>query len=88
MWDDIFEIVLEIVLEGAVEAAGSRKTPMLVRILLAALILLVFLGTAGLVLWVGMASENAALAVLGIILLALVGIFVFSKVKQFRNRRG
>ena len=87
MWDDIFEIVLEIILEGATEAAGSRKTPMPVRIFLTVVLLLIFFGTTGLVLWVGIASKNVGLAVLGVFLLVLAVVFVFNHVKKFKDRR-
>ena len=35
MLDDIIEVVLELILDGMVEAAGSKKVPMPVRIALA-----------------------------------------------------
>ena len=46
MLDDLFEMALELLLEGAVEGAKSKKVPLPVRLLLAA-------GLGGLVLGLG-----------------------------------
>lgn len=59
------EFFLELVLEGAIGAAGSRRVPLPVRILAACVAGLFLFGTAGLVLWCGLCTRNLPLAGLG-----------------------
>lgn len=61
MLDDIIEVVLELVLDGAIEAAGSKKVPMPIRILAAGIVLVIALGLIGLLFWVGVDSNSTAL---------------------------
>ena len=85
--DDLLELILEIILEGAAAAADSRRVPLPVRILLAALMILFFGGIAGLLIWTGIGSGNGILAVLGGLLLAWIAGVVFVRVKRIRKRR-
>ena len=70
--DDLAEFLLELILEGAAGAAGSRRVPMPVRVLAACAVGLLWFGTGGLVLWCGLATHSAGLAVLGAALLPLL----------------
>lgn len=85
--DDLLELVLEIILEGAATAADSKRVPLPVRILLAALVILFFGGIAGLLIWTGIGSGNGMLAVLGGLLLAWIAGAVLARVKRIRKRR-
>lgn len=87
MLDDLVELILEIILEGAVEAAGSRRVPLPVRILLACLLVLLFGGIAGLLIWVGIGSGNWGLTVLGVVFLAGFAVFTYARVKRIQKRR-
>lgn len=84
--DALVEFVLEIVLEGVIETAGSRKVPLPVRLGLAALLILFFGGIVGLVLWVGIDTRNWPLVALGAVLGALCVFWLVYKVRQFRRR--
>ena len=85
--DDLLELVLEIILEGAAAAADSKRVPLPVRILMAALMILFFGGIAGLLLWTGIGSGSWGLAVLGILLLVGFAALVLVRVKRIRKRR-
>ena len=63
--DGLAEFLLELILEGAAGAAGSRRVPMPVRVLAACAVGLLWFGTGGLVLWCGLATHSAGLAVQG-----------------------
>ena len=63
--DGLAEFLLELILEGAAGAAGSRRVPMPVRVLAACAVGLRWFGTGGLGLWCGLATHSAGLAVLG-----------------------
>lgn len=85
--DDLAEFLLEIILEGAAGAAGSRRVPMPVRVLAACAVGLLWFGTGGLVLWCGLATHSAGLAVLGAALLACALALAVHRVRSFAKRR-
>ena len=85
--DDLLELILEIILEGAATAADSRRVPLPVRILMAGLLLLFFGGIAGLLLWTGIGSGNWGLTALGILFLTGFGALVYVRVRRIRKRR-
>lgn len=84
--DALVEFVLEIVLEGVIETAGSRKVPLPVRLGLAALLILFFGGIVGLVLWVGIDTRNWPLVALGAVLGILCAFWLGYRIRQFRRR--
>ena len=88
MLDDIIEVVLELILDGMVEAAESKKVPMPVRIVLAAVLGLLALALFGLLFWVGISSGSALLTVLAVVLLAAFIAGVCFKVKKYKIKKG
>ena len=84
--DDLLELVLEIILEGAVEATASSKVPLPVRIGLGFLLGVFFIGLFGLIFWVGLSTGNWLLMLLGIALLAGFGAWVWAKSREIRQR--
>lgn len=88
MLDDIIEVVLELILDGMVEVAGSKKAPMPIRIALAAVLSLLALALFGLLLWVGISSGSILLIVLDVVLLAACVAGVCFKMKKYKIRKG
>ena len=88
MLDDIIEVVLELILDGMVETASSKKVPMPIRIALATILGLLVLALFGLLLWVGIGSGSALLIVLDVVLLAACIALVFFKVKKHKIKKG
>lgn len=86
--DDLMEIVLEILVEGALEASGSKRVPLPARIALGAALVLFFYGTAGAVLWCGLDTGNIPLALLGALLFAGFTAIAAVKIRAFRRRAG
>ena len=72
--DSLLELVLEIVVEGAIGAAGSRQVPLPVRLVLGGLLLALLVGLSGLLVWVGLDTGRWFLVALGIAIL-LGGLF-------------
>ena len=86
--DDLVEIFLEIVLEGVIEAAGSKKVPVPARILLAGVTVLLALGLLGFLFWTGVREQSLpVMLAAGALLVGLVLLF-WQKVRKFRRRRG
>ena len=88
MLDDIIEVVLELILDGMVETASSKKVPMPIRIALAAILGLLVLALFGLLLWVGISSGSVLLIVLSVVLLAACIAWVCFKVKKHKIKKG
>jgi len=85
MLDDMIEVVLELMIDGAMEAAGSKKVPLPIRILLAGIILMFGLGLTGLLFWVGIDSGSTGLMILAVVLLvAFVG-WIFVTVRRHKR---
>lgn len=56
--EEIFEIIFEIIIEGTVELAKSRRVPLPLRILAAVLVVGLYGGLILLIVWAGLASFN------------------------------
>lgn len=82
--DFLVELVLEILVDGALAGTVSRKVPLPLRILLGAVLLLFFGGIIGLVLWTGASSGSGVLVLLGFFLLGCCCFWVKS---VWKNRR-
>ena len=72
MLDDVIEIVLELILDGMIEAIGSKKVPMPIRIGLVVLLAAIVVGVCGLLLYVGISSGSLLLIIISIVLLLLL----------------
>ena len=79
MWDDILEVVAEVVLDCAVEASGKKKP---ILILLAAL---AWLAVVVLLLWGGIAESDMSLIGLGIVLVAALALWIYLKIKKYQK---
>ena len=84
MLDDFIELILELILDGAIEAAGSKKVPMPVRIILASMILALVFGVCGLLVYIGVDIGNAGLIVLGT---AIIVVFIILAIVKIRKHK-
>ncbi|MBP3673035.1 MAG: hypothetical protein J6J18_04325 [Oscillospiraceae bacterium] len=87
MMDDIIEAILGLILDGMVEAAGSKKVPMPIRIALSTVLGLLAAALFGILLWVGISSGSVPLIVLDIVLLAACITWVCFKVKKYKIKK-
>ena len=87
MLDDIIEIILELILDGMIEATGSKKVPMPIRIGLGVLLTAIVIGVCGLLLYVGIGSGSILLIIISVVLLAAAAIWVYSKIKKHTANR-
>jgi len=84
MLDDFIELILELILDGAIEAAGSKKVPMPMRIILAAIILAFVFGVCGLLICIGVDTGNMGLMVLGT---AIAVVFIVLAIVKIRKHK-
>lgn len=85
--DDVIELVLELILDGMVEAAGSKRVPLPIRIALTTLLAIFVLGVFGLLLWIGIQNKSVLMVSLAVALLMGCIIGIYFKVKKYRNKK-
>ena len=85
--DDLLELVMDVLLEGAAETAASPKAPLRVRIILILILGIGFFGVAGLVFWVGLDTGKWGLMLLGLVLLTGGGAWIWYKYREYQRRR-
>lgn len=85
MLDMLIEILLEIIIEGSLEAAESKKVPMPVRILLAAGVVVILGAVVGMLIWNGVIRKSLLLIICGVLFLALVILLAANKITRFRK---
>ncbi|MDE7298293.1 MAG: hypothetical protein K2N94_05630 [Lachnospiraceae bacterium] len=80
--DFIIEFVLTIILEGTMEAVGEKRLPMYVRVIAALLLLVLYFGLGGLLMYEGI--KNRSGLIIGIAVFVLV-IFAWAVVSKYRE---
>lgn len=78
----LLEILLEIVVDGAIGAAGSRRVPLPVRLVLGGLLLVLLLTVTRLLVRVGLDTGRWSLVVLGIVIFLGGAFWAWTAVKK------
>ena len=81
----ILEILFDLIVEGSLEAVGEKKVPLVLRILAAAVLLVVFGGLVGVLLYLGISEKNWIVAALGVVIALMIGLAVWKTVKKHRR---
>lgn len=80
----IIELILDLLLEGSIEASKSEKVPKPVRYILIALISLFFLAVIGLIIFLGIDTlKNSKLA--GIIVISMGVLLLILAIMKFKK---
>ena len=85
--DDLLDLVLGILFEGALEAAGSRRVPLPVRVALWIVLLAFMAGIVGLVAWVGVETGRPGLLVLSAAMAAGFALMLWALRRQHREKK-
>ena len=85
--DDLLELVMDVLLEGAAETAASPKAPLRVRIILILILGIGFFGVAGLIFGVGLDTGKWGLMLLGLALLTGGGAWIWYKYRGYQRLR-
>ena len=83
--DDLLEFLLELVFDGVIEGATSKKVPLPVRIALAAVIVLVAGGICVFLLVLGILEKNPWVIAISVALFLFFAIGAAVKIRKFRN---
>lgn len=81
----IFEILIELILEGTVEASKNKKIPKVVRYPLIFIIVLLFIGVIGLVLFTGILAYQKINRICGILFIIISVVLLISSIIKFRQ---
>jgi len=87
MLDDLIELALELIFEGSMESVHARRKPLYARLALAGILLVLFAGVTGLLVWAGITAQSWLLIALGAALLALGAGLIVWLVHKRRERR-
>ena len=85
--DDLLDLVLGILFEGALEAAGSRRVPLPVRVALWGVVLAFMAGIVGLVAGVGVETGRPGLLVLSAAMAAGFALMLWALRRQHREKK-
>ena len=82
--DDFLDLLLDIIVDGAMGAVDSPWVPLWVRILLGAVLLAFFLGLSGLLMAAGFSTGSWGLVALGVLFL---GFAAGTAARKLRRRK-
>ena len=81
----ILEILFELIVEGSVEALGEKKVPLVLRILAALILIVVFGGLVGVLLYFGISNKDWVMVIFGVLVAFAIGLAVRKTVKKYRG---
>ena len=84
--DDLLDLLLDILVDGAIGAAEDRRVPLWVRILLTAVLLALFLGVSGLLIAAGIGTGRWGLIVLGVLFLVFTAGMTAHKLRRRKRK--
>lgn len=87
MLDFIIEVILEIIVNGTIEAAGNKKISKPVRVLLVAILVMFFGGITGLLFWIWVTRNSWLLMLIAAIFLVLIILVAINKTTRFQKRK-
>ena len=84
--DDFLDLLLDILVDGAVGAVDSPRVPLWARILLGAVLLALCLGLSGLLMAAGIGTGRWGLTVLGALFLAGAAVLTVHKLRRRKRK--
>ena len=85
MVDFIIEVIVDIILEGSIEAVGDKKIPTPVRVICAIVLVLAYCALVGLIVAVGIVEEKWIVSVIGAAVGLLIGWAFWREIKKRRS---
>ena len=82
----IFEILFDFIIEGSMGAVGDKKVPFLLRILAAVLLLAIYGGLVGVLIFIGINEKNWIVLIFGVIIAFIAIGAVWKTVRKHRKK--
>lgn len=79
--DFVLEILFEIILEGCIEITEEKNVPLIFRILCAVILVLVYGGMVGILLYVGISNKSLLLLFIAVFVASIIPIALVYKFK-------
>ena len=79
---EIISEILDLIVEGTLELIGSKKVPMILRIIAGFVLIGLCSGLVGLFVYLGMMHQHPLLIVIGVVLLLFMAVTVYRKTLQ------
>ncbi len=77
----ILPFLIQIILWGSAADDGRKKVPVVIRVFLAFVLALVYLGLSALLFWVGFADQQPILVILGAVCLISILVIILLEIK-------
>ena len=81
----ILDILFELIIEGSIGAVGDKKVPLLLRILAAVILVVVFGGLVGVLIYIGIDEKNWIILACGVVVAFVVAGAVWQTVRKHRK---
>jgi len=82
----IFEILFELIIEGSIGAVGDKKVPPVLRVLAAVILIVVFGGLVGTLIYIGIDEKNLPIFICGVTVGIIVLVAVWRTVIKHRRK--
>ena len=83
--ETLLEIIYEIIFEGLIYIGTRRNVPIVLRVLCALLVLFVYLGIVGVMLYIGLRENNFVVMFLALALFVIIGLAGYRKYLELRK---
>ena len=83
--ETLLEIIYEIIFEGLIYIGTRRNVPIVLRVLCALLVLFVYLGIVGVMLYIGLRENNFVVMFLALALFVIIGLAAYRKYLELRK---
>ena len=81
----ILDILFELIIEGSIGAVGDKKVPLPLRILAAVILVVIFGGLVGVLIYIGIDEKNWIIVICGVVVaIAVIGA-VWQTVRKHRK---
>lgn len=84
--DFLIELLLDIILEGSIEAVSEKRVPFPVRILLTIVLIVFFVGVFVLLFYLGVKYDLLFITIVTAILFVLFMLGMIKKIKDFKRK--
>lgn len=85
--DFVLEFLFEIILEGCLEITEEKKVPLILRILCAVILVIVYGGMVGILLYVGISNQSLLLLFIAVFVASIIPIAFVYKFKKIKKNK-